>query len=225
MKTTLSVILALTTLAYAEDITLSSGPFVGVSSVQTEYERLCTAVGYQRGTDFTLSFTISAASLTYDTVSFFNFGDSFTLASQEGKYVGFGTSTTVPSGTLTSTQQDGVNVFSLSSIPNGWFSKNSNGSLDEKSIVNASFEIAVVGDSTTITMIRSDGAKNIVTLNGIRFNADDLEFDYHKYSGNGTTSGDSISFKDISFVPEPTTATLSLLALVGLAAHRRRKEA
>lgn len=35
--------------------------------------------------------------------------------------------------------------------------------------------------------------------------------------------GGSVGIKNISIVPEPTTATLSLLALAGLAARRRRK--
>lgn len=53
----------------------------------------------------------------------------------------------------------------------------------------------------------------IVTVKGIEMNANDISF------ANNVT-GRNVTF---AVVPEPTTATLSLLALVGLAARRRRK--
>ena len=42
-------------------------------------------------------------------------------------------------------------------------------------------------------------------------------------TGNITSTGGTIFIQDTHIVPEPTTATLSLLALAGLAARRRRK--
>ena len=54
------------------------------------------------------------------------------------------------------------------------------------------------------------------TITEVSFNVDDMvqTFDM-AYSNAGTVS--------ITLVPEPATATLSLLALAGLAARRRRK--
>ena len=42
-------------------------------------------------------------------------------------------------------------------------------------------------------------------------------------TGNITSTGGTIFITDVCIVPEPTTTTLSLLALAGLAARRRRK--
>ena len=53
----------------------------------------------------------------------------------------------------------------------------------------------------------------IVTVKGIEIDANDISF-------ASDVTGRNVSF---AVVPEPTTATLSLLALAGLAARRRRK--
>lgn len=56
-----------------------------------------------------------------------------------------------------------------------------------------------------------------------------IDQSYSKYMYNNTIRESSFffitkfQFSIASLVPEPTTATLSLLALVGLAARRRRK--
>ena len=58
-----------------------------------------------------------------------------------------------------------------------------------------------------------------------------MNWDTDGLTVNGLTAGDSLEWNESgtalylkhTLVPEPTTATLSLLALAGLAARRRRK--
>ena len=177
-----------------------------------------------------LSFTISATSLPGNATAYFlKLGDSVTLASQLGQYVGFGTTTAAPDGWLTSTTWDAntkTHSYTVDSTPTGWFSRG-NGKTDESSctIAGSSYVISVVGDTTTLTMTRSDGFKNIVTLNNFSLSADDVIFNIGKVSGKDTPSDTNLTFTNITFVPEPATATLSLLALAGLVVRRRRKQA
>lgn len=229
MKTTLSVILGLAMLAHAEDITLSAGPFVGANAAQTEYQSLLQTGGYQRGTDFTLSFTISATSLAANTAAYFlKLGDTVTLASQGGTYVGFGTTRSAPNGWLTSTwdETSKTHSYTVNGSTTGWFSRG-DGETDGSSctIAGSSYVISVVGNTTTLTMTRSDGVKNIVTLNNFALSADKVIFELKRVSGNGSASDTNLTFTNITFVPEPATAMLSLLALAGLAVRRRRKQA
>lgn len=228
MKTTLSVILGLAMLAHAEDITLSAGPFVGADAAQTEYQRLLQTGGYQHGTDFTLSFTISSTSLADVNAYFLKLGDSVTLVSQSGGYVGFGTTTADPGSWLTSTWDANTKThsYTVNGTPKGWFSRG-DGESNKSSctIGGSSYVISVVGNTTTLTMTRSDGVKNIVTVNNFAVSADDIIFNIGKIGGNGSASNTDLTFTNITFVPEPATATLSLLALAGLAVRRRRKQA
>lgn len=87
---------------------------------------------------------------------------------------------------------------------------------------NANWGIWNFGDKGTKTFIvdNLDGYKYV----GAVANADELQAGQFGYIYNDTGSIDSVDLvvKGLS-IPEPTTATLSLLALAGLAARRRRR--
>lgn len=88
-----------------------------------------------------------------------------------------------------------------------------------KSVSDAQFNLGAAGNSNTATLSFADaitwkdGYKVLAVIEGP--------------SGSGNFGGTVYTIGDISVVattiPEPTTATLSLLALAGLAARRRRK--
>jgi len=77
------------------------------------------------------------------------------------------------------------------------------------------FTIAYDADTTTTSLIatRSDDSVHTIRITDLALDATDLVFKSTAVSASSVTVS----------VPEPTTATLSLLALAGLAARRRRK--
>ncbi len=99
---------------------------------------------------------------------------------------------------------------------------------------------AVLGDTATSTLTIGEGATLTLNLNDTHgIGADGLVWDHRDYkviamvdntaknlNGNNgnpyTLNGISVT-ANVTVIPEPATATLSLLALAGLAARRRRK--
>ena len=76
------------------------------------------------------------------------------------------------------------------------------------------FDFSTIVDDAANSIERPTDRDNlIVTVKGIEIDAKDISF-------ASDVTGRNVSF---TVVPEPTTATLSLLALAGLAARRRRK--
>ncbi len=67
--------------------------------------------------------------------------------------------------------------------------------------------LSLVATNGTFTTVETDGA---TLINNVTFY-------------NGAYAGEGAGMYQIAYIPEPTTATLSLLALAGLAARRRRK--
>ena len=86
-------------------------------------------------------------------------------------------------------------------------------------IVNLSVTVDVTSAGSTITLGMANGAKAVIETayvldaNDLEFTSLDIGTSAVVFSANGQTV----------VIPEPATATLSLLALAGLAARRRRK--
>lgn len=75
-------------------------------------------------------------------------------------------------------------------------------------------------DGTNAAMLSTDLS---ITLVNISIEGETIETVYYAGASNGLTDTIYFQTKDMGSVPEPTTATLSLLALAALAARRRRK--
>ena len=89
--------------------------------------------------------------------------------------------------------------------------------------VYSSLTYTIILTQTTISGTVTDGSKTgtfSATLEG-GYNFDTLGFSLD--GGSGNTGVKDISIIKMAAAPEPTTATLSLLALAGLAARRRRR--
>lgn len=226
--------------------------YVNASSMNTNLTSAITTAGYKEGDSFTLQFIVQytntsgadgnpagSAILTLDTSYFLYAAGGGTnakagLTSSSSGMAGAAYATGVEDNPTT-TEDESVSEWGPSTLTAsthsyesangyyyGWISKKKGdaqtataGSLSK--INDATFTLTY--DASThkavLTMNRNDEIGDAkVTMNNVTLNANNLEF--------ATITGAVTSFTSQS-IPEPATATLSLLALAGLAARRRRK--
>ena len=224
MKKTLIALLALTGVAWADSAT----------DMNTALANAITLSGYKANDSFQLSFTITYPNSNGGTKTLLTLSRDYYLIAQNKKdpgYLGFSTASdtmTVPSGQTTQwpsssiTTTDPVHRYTSNGYFYGWFSK---ASTDEATGTGSGTNI---GDGAKITLtytakssgnilevkLDRDSDNSVITMTNVTLKATDFEFD--------TLTGGDVTFSSKS-VPEPTTATLSLLALAGLAARRRRR--
>ena len=196
------------------------------AEAQSTLESLISASEYITGESFTFSVTLDDASngSTYCITLGGGYGvfihqqKYFSLSNSTGNAAWYNSSVTVnEDGTATSLEIDAPSST--------WFSYTIGNKTDEGYQISQAWEnidgatVTIGYDSketeTTITFAK-DGVSNSLVVGNYSLNASDIAI------------SDSPSFTNVSFtytpaVPEPTTATLSLLALAGLAARRRRK--
>ena len=105
--------------------------------------------------------------------------------------------------------------------PLSWLSYNQNGGHVHFATTGTTFTLSSSGSKTLLTMNFSNGTTSVVEYTeSVMFNVEDFTLsDQVTKIKNATLQ---VNDKVYS-IPEPTTATLSLLALAGLAARRRRR--
>ena len=211
MKKTLIALMALAGVASGENYcdTASSNPFSSA----------LTAAGYEYGMDYTLSFTLGS-SITGSHGGLVFVLDksnadviSWTLFSQQGQYIGIDSGNNGVSSGLVSNYGSVYSYDDISVGTDGWFMNS--GSHDGI----AGYTVTITGNAkadTTVLTFEKAG-KNTVTMN---INS---MLDANDFNIGEKISASNVSFTATAPIPEPTTATLSLLALAGLAARRRRK--
>lgn len=237
MKKTLITLLALCGVAAAEDYH---------GSLNTDLTKAITSSGYTVGDDFTMSvqlqYWLSDAATRQTSLTL---GDTFHIVAQKtgswsNVYIGFTPSST--NGTdpgainLTRSKSGKIDSYSFTATesvtgPDGWITRAGdtvNGSTQTWQFLGSTLTLTYTAETQTtvldfdFTTIVNDAQNSIsrptdrdhliVTVKGIEMDAKDISF------ANNVT-GRNVAFT----VPEPTTATLSLLALAGLAARRRRR--
>ena len=195
------------------------------------------------GSKYTLTFTIAdtfqkahGTGTTIFTLATLS-DKAWTINQQDGRYLGLGDGGS-PDGSYDSRNDATVNFVDTDTAGanstadySGWFyDSGSNGT----ALGGASFTIASGNGYTDITFTTADGSRSI-TLNRSTF----LGLAHNGAAGNSVIKFEEIELSSVSIkyddgtltipaketpaIPEPTTATLSLLALAGLAARRRRK--
>ena len=102
-----------------------------------------------------------------------------------------------------------------------WVSKNTTGGNAQPGVAGMSMILDVTKTGSTITLGMANGTTSIIET-GYIVNLADVKLMVDT-TGNGNEGVTGISNASITYIPEPATATLSLLALAGLAARRRRK--
>ena len=237
MKKTLITLLALCGVAAAENYH---------GTLNTDLTEAITSSGYTVGDDFTMSvqlqFWLSDAHVRQTSLTL---GDTFHIVAQKmgswsNVYLGFTPSST--NGTdpgnvnLTRSTSGKIDSYSFTATesvtgPDGWITRAGNtvgGATQTWQFLGSTLTLTYTAETQTTVLDFDfttivDDAQNgiarptdrdhlIVTVKGIEMDANDISF------------ADNVTGRNVAFtVPEPTTATLSLLALAGLAVRRRRK--
>ena len=238
MKKTIVALLALSGVTFASDD-------YTYSEFNDWYKTAIEAASYTAGDDYSLTFTLgawpeavdpSAGSIIYRSGMIITLTSSknWGLFTQAGRYLAFDDSDTNDRGSLaTSTETYGSGntteaTGSLAQGTEGWFYSLGTTSGNQEGVT---FTIARENDTDTITITK--GTTKIANftiigdsaLDAATYEIPSIYTDQNKDFNFGVQSATFTANNVTSniAVPEPTTATLSLLALAGLAARRRRK--
>ena len=222
MKKTLIALMALTGVATA----VEPAPYTGAALSAWLTNAAQTVTSNQK---YVLTFTLGDwYTDNYSAGSFFKLTNDLVIRHQIGRYVGLGTTTAGPDGDYTSRSEEGNSSIDLDTANNGsadysgWFydsGTNNTGlsgltfSIDSSS---AGGTIITMSNGTRTITLQKDGHTGITNLDFVK---DDMII-----SSASVVWGDAANVITYTApIPEPATATLSLLALAGLAARRRRK--
>lgn len=215
---------------------MASAATMNGTTMKDNLDSYIFALGYESGQAFTLSFHIDTISGFNKTEKLLTLDDSYFLIRQTPGYVALSASelgnrnaSGADAGWPAATTVDGVNTYSSEGKFYGWISKNSTGGQSSPGAANSTMTFSTDGTNSTITIaFGSNGATEVVNMSG-------YVLDLTKFALAEKTSEAFPSISDAqltyggkaydlsSVVPEPATATLSLLGLMGLLARRRRK--
>lgn len=220
MKKTFISLLAFSSVAFG----LSS------SELNTQLANDLTTQGYQVGDAFTITLTDinEIGSSQFD--KFLTLTETYSIGNQEDTFVSINAGSTsnawlsASDYTVDTTNKTASITLAASDITGkgywfvGRFAGNpvtfhANGSArpDEVTAITLSYS---TDKTTSIIVTRTDNSVHTLNITNLELDAKAISFTHNRTSiGNMT----------VTVIPEPTTATLSLLALAGLAARRRRK--
>ena len=212
---------------------------LGIDDFNDYIDNSLTSAGYKEGDAFALTFKVTSDGYAYATSGgIIKFDENYYMVSQNAggsAYLGlsYKSDSDVYSSANTVANPNFVtdpNIFKTDSSKKitewttgqeeylySWITTDPGTTGHQpKYITNATFTIETDGTDSNICVTLGDGKTFDVTLTGIVLNANELDI------MGAITKVENYSMS-IPSVPEPATATLSLLALAGLAARRRRK--
>lgn len=205
MKKSLIALLALASVASATN-------YYG-GATENPFAQYATA--YTLGQDYTLTFTLGSSLTQNDSGTILILDNTnWGVYSQQGQYVGMDEGANGVEGSFDSYTTR--TAFNTTEKREGWF-------------INYGSVKAINGITIKIEGIaakNSDAASTVMTFS--KSGKDDVTMTINNLVDfKGINIGQKMSASNISFttpsVPEPTTGTLSLLALAGLCARRRKK--
>ena len=224
MKKTIITLIALAGVALgAEEVTKS----LTLSNFNTELD----AISALKPSEYTLTLTFGPTDFDGYTSNFIlKLADNWGVFSQAGTYIAMDNSSTDDRSWVTPTSTSGSTYTWTStgtttdSLLDSWVSKDSNGNNANPGVNGMTFTLDVTSSGSTITLGMTNGTTSVIET-GYVVNLANVELqDGSADGGNqGVTSISNASITYTPTVPEPATATLSLLALAGLAVRRRRK--
>ena len=196
--------------------------------------------GYQAGDSFTLSFVIDGQGgyNAYCSGIMLYLADDWGIFSQAGTYIALENTSVNDRAWIAPTNTNGT-IFTWTSTDttklDSWVSKSPTGGNANPGISGMTVNIAVTANTgSVITLGMTNGTTSVIET-GYIINAKDLILGTYKDTTQTEPNGEGLTMLSIAdggtftvgnstySIPEPTTATLSLLALAGLAARRRRR--
>lgn len=192
-------------------------------------------MSHRGGSRYTLTFTLSDTFADGGATALFQLSSDWVIKEQHGTYVGL----TIVDGSIDGdyasrkNSDDGRAGWDSSTIIDtdttlatgtnvdkyeGWFYQGADGT----ALRGATFTIASADNNTTITLQTAD--QTITLQRNAFYNPNDDNVCEFRGTANKIFKSASVEFDNnvIYSIPEPATATLSLLALAGLCARRRR---
>ena len=211
----------------------------GVASAAVNTSTLITNIGaaldeqsYELGDSFTISMQIVSLGYSGNSANIIGLGSEFgssntgiRVQSSSGltsAYLGVRIDN-AESWKITSATWDAetkTNTLTLDTVEGVWITMGSNATEQANNLTDCVLTLSydAVTNVSTFKVVDYDGVTNVVNYDNVKWNARNLTSGF-----NGTTWDNlSVEVTPAPAVPEPTTATLSLLALAGLAARRRR---
>ena len=205
------------------------------------YSMFLSKSGYEYGqtADWSLSFTIDAVNTNRGqfTDSIFSLDSAYYLVVQvpsysDNAYVGLAPQAgsvggwTEPNGEVVGEETaEGVRIWTLDAMyndsPNTWISYGTNGNTSSLPLAGTTITLSSSSVATYLQVDFSNGTTSKIEFTNVAMlNAKNVTLsNYITQVSNATLMVNGESY----IIPEPATATLSLLALAGLAARRRRR--
>ena len=232
MKKIFSAILALASFTYAAEITFENlqndatiSGYTNTNGVIAPEGENYFFISYATETDWMASQNVAAIAFTLDTNAIKNISDSAVICSVSGNYRAYnpetGKTLSYTFGDIKSQLSENSSAFCilLRSTTATLFSENGDSLTLSTRVPDSFFRTTQYTLSSSLVY-----SATILTNQGGAEAYDDYYGPY--YPGDSTLAATLISKTPAGTygenVPEPTTATLSLLALAGLAARRRR---
>ena len=220
MKKTLIALMALASSALALDPVTQTLTF-------EDFNTTLTQISTWKATEYTLTLTIDSTDYdNYGSGFMVKLADNWGVFTQAAQYIAMdNTDTNDRAWVNATTVSEDKTVYTWTAADeaklDSWVSKNTDGGNANPGVNGMTVTLDVTKTGSTITLGMINGTTSIIET-GYIVNLADVKL------VDGTASGDNqgvtaISNASITYIPEPATATLSLLALAGLAARRRRK--
>ena len=220
MKKTLIALMALAGVAAAETADLT---FADFNTTLQEIAEL-------NPTEYTLTLTVTGSDYNnYGSGFLVKFAENWGVFTQAGAYIAMDNTNANdrawvnPTGTSGTTFTWTSTDTTAASLLDSWVSKTSTGGNAQPGVNGMTITLAVTEAGSVVTLGMTNGTTSVIET-GYVVNLADVKL--VDGTGGGANEGlTSISGASITYasIPEPTTATLSLLALAGLAARRRRR--
>ncbi len=221
MKKTLIALMALAGVAAADTTALTLENF----------NSQLTTISKLNPTEYTLTLTIGGSDFNgYGSGYILQLAENWGVFTQAGNYVAMeNTDANDRAWVTASTISADKTVYTWTSsgtttdtLLDSWVSKDTNGGNAQPGIKGMSITLDVTEAGSVVTLGMTNGTTSIIET-GYVVDLSDIKLimDTGEAANQGVSS---ITNASLTYtVPEPTTATLSLLALAGLAARRRRR--
>ena len=223
MKKTFIALMALAGSAFAVEPITQALTFEDFNSTLTQISTLNV-------TEYTLSLTITGTDFdawhNSKNINILTLGDNRGIFTQAGQYIAVRNDNTTDTTWIAPTKTEGTTFTWVSAdtdnLLHSWVSKTPEGGNAAPGAADLTITIDVGTSGSVITLGMANGTTSVIETGYVVKLADVSLIDGSASGNNQGVTG--ISNASIAYVvPEPATATLSLLALAGLAARRRRK--